>query len=66
MWNAEKLRTLRDRLGVSTAELAATLRVSESCARHWLNGTRSVSGPACVLLDELDSGSRLVVRAVAV
>lgn len=44
------LRSLRQRLGLSTGALAALLGVPKVTARSWLDGTRSPTGAATRLI----------------
>ena len=45
---------LRRRLGLSQAALAAQLGVTESAVRGWEKGLFAPSGPAAILLEQLE------------
>jgi DNA-binding transcriptional regulator YiaG len=48
---ALRLRKIREKLGLTQAELAAKFRVVPSAVNHWESGTRSIPGPVTVLIE---------------
>jgi DNA-binding transcriptional regulator YiaG len=52
-----ELRAIRTKHGLSVAQLARVLRLSDRSTIHrWEAGERAVSGPASILLEMLDAG----------
>lgn len=48
---AIRLRRLREKLGLTQAELAEKFRVVPSAVNHWESATRSIPGPVMVLIE---------------
>lgn len=51
---AEKVKPLREQLGMTQAQLAEHLGVTRTLVTHWENNLRTPSGPAAVLLEQLE------------
>lgn len=54
VYTDEMVRSLRSRLNVTQAALAALLNTSASTVQKWENGAKKPSGPSSRLLDILD------------
>lgn len=54
VWTAERIRELRERLGLSISEAAARLGVSRPTWSNWERGTRKLARQSKTLLDLLD------------
>lgn len=59
-----KVRSIRDRLGLSQAEFAGLLRVSKSTLQNWEQGRRAPEGPALSLLLVADRAPKAVLEAL--
>ncbi|WP_411358259.1 helix-turn-helix domain-containing protein [Pseudidiomarina salilacus] len=55
---------LRQRLGMTQMEFAATFCISVATLRHWERGDRQPHGPALVLLNVVDKEPSAVIRAL--
>lgn len=52
-----KVKTIRQRVGLTQSGLAALLRISDlRTIRRWETGDIPVSGPASIILEMLDAG----------
>lgn len=54
VFDAARIRALRDRLNLSQSVLASVLNTSTSTIRKWELGDKSPSGPSLKLLDLLE------------
>jgi DNA-binding transcriptional regulator YiaG len=53
----EAFKAIRQRAGLSTANLAKRLRIAEArTIRRYEDGTRPVSGPVSLLMELMDTG----------
>lgn len=55
----DKVRPIREALGLSRAEFAERLNVSPDAVRHWENGIRTINGPAVIVLHQLAAEATL-------
>lgn len=58
MITAAKIKRFRKKMGWTRTELAAKVGVSEQAVWYWEKGTRSPSGPAQRLLEQIVNGTR--------
>ncbi|ROV60625.1 helix-turn-helix domain-containing protein [Vibrio ponticus] len=59
------VKALRNNVGMTQAEFAATFGISLGTLRHWERGDRTPRGPALVLLNVLAKDPQAVIRALA-
>ena len=59
------VKAIREKLGMTQAELAATFGFSLGTLRHWEQGDRTPHGPALVLLNVMAHEPEAVLRALA-
>ena len=63
----EQLKSIRERAGMTQAQLAKLLRLEmpngPRTVRHWEKGTRNPSGPVRVLMEMIDAGTFPTERA---
>ena len=59
------VKEIREKLGMTQAELAATFGFSLGTLRHWEQGDRTPHGPALVLLKVMAHEPEAVLRALA-
>ncbi|WP_194438979.1 NadS family protein [Vibrio fluminensis] len=58
------VKALRNNVGMTQAEFAATFGISLGTLRHWERGDRTPRGPALVLLNVLAKDPQAVIRAL--
>ena len=54
---ALRLRKLREKLGLTQAQLAEKFRVVPSAVNHWESGARAIPGPVMVLIEIFEKQS---------
>ncbi|MCP4168067.1 MAG: helix-turn-helix domain-containing protein [Chloroflexi bacterium] len=59
------VKAIREKLGMTQAELAATFGISLGTLRHWERGDRRPRGPALVLLSVMAYEPESVLRALS-
>lgn len=57
-WTAEKIKSLRHRLGESQDEFATRFRVSVDALQHWEQSRGKPLGPVEVILDRIEQDLR--------
>jgi putative transcriptional regulator len=62
---APDVRAIRDKVGMSQREFAASFGISLGTLRHWEQGDRQPHGPARVLLNVVAKEPNLVLSALA-
>jgi len=63
--NAESVKGLRKRSGLSQPKFAALLRVDVGTLRNWEQGIREPTGPAKALLSAIEKDPEHVLKALA-
>ncbi len=58
-WTAERIKALRDRYGETQDDFRARFRISLSTLRFWEQGQGEPSGPATVILDQLEADAAI-------
>lgn len=58
------IKKLRERIGMSQPEFAASFGISLGTLRHWERGDRSPQGPALVLLNLLEKDPDAVLQVL--
>ena len=58
METKERVRTLRDRMGLSQEALARELNVSTATVQSWESGRRTPSGPSLRLIEIYERDTR--------
>jgi putative transcriptional regulator len=61
---AEKVKTLRESLEMTQHELANAIGISQALVAHWENGIRQPSGPAAILLAQMQSRVELEEKSL--
>jgi DNA-binding transcriptional regulator YiaG len=51
----DEVLALRKALGLNQTEFAEKLGVNQTAVSHWETGHRKPSGPACVLMEQLEA-----------
>jgi len=64
-FSAPDVKAIRENLGMTQTELAATFGISLGTLRHWERGDRKPRGPALVLLSVLAHEPDSVLRALS-
>lgn len=59
------VKAIRDQVGMSQTEFAATFGISLGTLRHWERGDRTPRGPARVLLSVIAKEPQAVLRALS-
>jgi len=59
------VKAIREKLGMTQTELAATFGISLGTLRHWERGDRKPRGPALVLLSVMSHEPESVLRALS-
>ena len=59
------VKAVREGLGMSQPEFAATFGISLGTLRHWERGDRKPRGPALVLLNVIAKEPKIVLKALA-
>ncbi|HEY5513073.1 MAG TPA: helix-turn-helix domain-containing protein [Geomonas sp.] len=60
-----KVKTVREKTGLTQAQFAATFGISLGTLRHWERGDRKPQGPALVLLNAANNAPDVLLRILS-
>ena len=63
---SSKVKQLRDSLGMTQHELADEIGVSQALIAQWENGNRTPTGPAAILLSQLQARESLEEKSLVI
>ena len=64
VFTASEIKTLRERLGMTQAEFAASFHLSIRTVQKWEQGSLRPSGPTAVLLWLIDHMPQQIIKAL--